>query len=509
MSSGGGSHRKPEGAEDGLPGYVREQDVEKGAKQGENQEGSMDGQQDLDSNVVDWDGPNDPANPLNWPSLKRWLHITYVSLFVLYANLASTMFAPGAAELVREFHVTSSTVAAFTVTIYVLGMMVGPLFLAPLSEMYGRLVIYHVSLVVYLAFTLGCALSTNISMFLAFRFLAATASAGPLTIGGGTIADTTPQNKRGVAMAAYILGPLLGPIGPVVGGFVSQSIGWRWTFWIILIMTGSLGLASVIFLRETNATVLLQRKTDRLRTETGNVKLVSKLDLKLSPREILIRSIVRPIKMGIFSPITLLLSLYGGMVFGLIFLLFTTFPSVFEGQYGFSAGTSGLAYLGMGVGMICGLVCFTVLADKLLGQGSGSKVARPEDRLILMKWFAPITPLGVFIYGWTAYYKVHWIVPEIGTFFIGFGALFVLLPAQTYLVDAFGPTAAASAIAANVVIRSPFGAFLTFAAPPLYANLGLGWGNSVLAFICLAFTPVPWLFYHYGEYLRTHFPIDV
>lgn len=213
--------------------------------------------------------------------------------------------------------------------------------------------------------------------------------------------------------------------------------------------------------------------------------------------------------MAIFSPITLLLSLYGGVLFGLVFLLFTTFPSTFEGQYGFSPSTAGLAYLGLGIGMICGLLLFSVMSDKLLGQGTGSTVAKPEKRLILMKWFAPITPIGCFIYGWSAYYKTHWIVPEIGTFIIGVGGLFVLLPSQTYLVDAFGPQAAASAMAANVVIRSPFGAFLTFAAPPLYANLGLGWGQSVLGFICLAFTPVPWLFYHYGEYLRTHFTVKL
>ncbi|XXG99865.1 hypothetical protein Hte_006206 [Hypoxylon texense] len=463
-----------------------------------------------DPNVVDWDGPDDPANPLNWSALKKGLHVAYVSLFVLYANLAATMFAPGAAELIQEFGIASSTVGAFTVTIYLLGYMFGPMFLAPLSELYGRLIIYHVCGVFFIGFTLACALSRNTGMFLAFRFLAGTASAGPLTIGGGTIADVTPQEKRGMAMAGYIVGPLLGPtIGPIIGGFVSQDLGWRWTFWIILILSGSLSLAAILFLRETNATILLQRKTERLRKETGNTKLTSKLALKLTPGELLTRSIVRPAKMIIFSPVTLLLSMYGGLLFGLIFLLFTTFPSVFESQYSFSPSIAGLAYLGLGIGMICGLIGFSLLSDKLLGQAGGGTVAKPEKRLILMKWFAPVTPIGCFIYGWSAYYRTHWIVPEIGTFIVGFGGLFAILPAQTYLVDAFGSEGAASAIAANVIIRSPFGAFLTFAAPPLYKNLGLGWGNSVLGFITLAFTPVPWLFYHYGEYLRTHFKVNL
>jgi hypothetical protein len=189
-----------------------------------------------------------------------------------------------------------------------------------------------------------------------------------------------------------------------------------------------LGVASFIFLRETNATVLLQRKTQRLCKETGNTKLVSKADLKQTPRQMLIRAIIRPTKMLIFSPIVLFMSLYGVMLFGLIFLLFTTFPFVFKGQYGFSPGIAGLAYLGLGIGIIFGLVLFAVLGDKLFGQEKGGTVARPELRLILMKWFAPITPLGCFMYGWSSYYKTHWIVPILGTFIIGLGSLFVVIP---------------------------------------------------------------------------------
>lgn len=223
----------------------------------------------------------------------------------------------------------------------------------------------------------------------------------------------------------------------------------------------------------------------------------------------LVGAIVRPLKLLVLSPIVLLISLYGGIMFGLIFLLFTTFPAVFTDQYGFSAGTSGLVYLGLGLGMMLGLVLFTRLSDRLLGAAKNADgtpaAARPEDRLILMKWFGPITPLGLFLYGWSAKYALHWIVPILGTFVVGLGSLFVLIPGQIYLVDSFGVQGAASALAANMLIRSPFGAFLNLVAAPLYSRFGLGWGNSVLGFICLAFTPVPWLFHRYGETLRTRF----
>jgi MFS family permease len=226
-------------------------------------------------------------------------------------------------------------------------------------------------------------------------------------------------------------------------------------------------------------------------------------------RQMLKGAIVRPLKMLVFSPIVLLISLYGGILFGLIFLLFTTFPSVFGGTYGFDAGMAGLTYIGLGLGMVLGLVLFGILSDKLLGQKKGETTTKPEDRLILMKWIGPITPLGLFMYGWSAHYQTHWMVPILGTFIVGLGSLFIVIPGQIYLVDSFGTEAAASATAANLLVRSPFGAFLVLAAAPLYERLGLGWGNSVLGFICLAFTPVPWLFHRYGEGLRLRFPVKL
>lgn len=75
------------------------------------------------------------------------------------------------------------------------------------------------------------------------------------------------------------------------------------------------------------------------------------------------------------------------------------------------------------------------------------------------------------------------------------------MPAQVYLVDAFGPYAA-SALAANTVLRSLFGTFLPFAGPQMYETLRPGWENTLLGLLGLAFAPVPWLFYSYGEQMR-------
>lgn len=107
----------------------------------------------------------------------------------------------------------------------------------------------------------------------------------------------------------------------------------------------------------------------------------------------------------------------------------------------------------------------------------------------------------MFIYGWTADKHVFWIVPIIGTGLVGLGLLATFMPIQTYLVDAF-TVYAASALAANTVLRSLMGALLPLAGRQMYATLGLGWGNSLLAFIALGLCPIPIIFYKYGERIR-------
>jgi multidrug resistance protein len=120
--------------------------------------------------------------------------------------------------------------------VYILGYAAGPLFIAPLSEMYGRAPIYHISNVFFLIFTIGCAVSNSLNMLIVFRLLAGVAGSTVITIGGGTFGDLFSAAERGPAMAIWAMGPLLGPIiGPVAGGFLAEAAGWRWVFWVITI----------------------------------------------------------------------------------------------------------------------------------------------------------------------------------------------------------------------------------------------------------------------------------
>lgn len=117
-----------------------------------------------------------------------------------------------------------------------MGTAVGPLLLAPLSELRGRRIVYNLANLGFCASTVGCALSPTLGGLVALRFLQGAAASCSINNGGGTIADIVPTHRRGAAMSFFSMAFMLGPvIGPVVGSYLAAAAGWRWVFWLLLI----------------------------------------------------------------------------------------------------------------------------------------------------------------------------------------------------------------------------------------------------------------------------------
>jgi len=188
-----------------------EKDIEKGhdtatissADEAENEDNSP----SPDPNIIDFDGPSDPENPLNWPSSKRWGMIALISAITFLTPLASSQFAPGVPDVMRDFNSTSDLLSGFMVSVYVLGFAFGPLIIAPLSEMYGRLPLYHCCNFFFIVFTIAAAVAGGMAQFVVFRFFMGCFGGAPMVLGGGTIADLIPREQRGTAMAVWMMGP--------------------------------------------------------------------------------------------------------------------------------------------------------------------------------------------------------------------------------------------------------------------------------------------------------------
>ncbi|KAJ9609089.1 hypothetical protein H2200_006860 [Cladophialophora chaetospira] len=399
----------------------------------------------------------------------------------------------------EDFHNTSTILTTFSVSVYVLGYAIGPLFLSPLSEMYGRQIILNIATIHFVLWQIGCALAPNISALIVFRLLSGMGGSACLTLGGGAIADMFEKENRGKAMSIFTFGPLFGPVlGPVAGGFIAQQVGWRWVFWTLLIAAGSCTAVILILYRETNPTILIRRKTHRLGQQLSRTDLRSCYEVTSaarSPASIMIFALARPLRMLCRSPVIGPLAIYLALIYGCLYLLFTTVTLVFQKTYHWTPDLAGLSYLGLGLGTMCGQILFGLTSDRLLLKlvSRNNGVYQPEMRLSMCLLYACFVPVSFFWYGWSIQAQVHWILPIIGLWPFGFGMIGIFMSIQTYVVDAY-PMFAASGIAAITVTRSFFGAFLPLVGPPVFDTLGYGWGNSLLGFITLALVPIPVLF---------------
>ncbi|KAM0819225.1 putative Major facilitator superfamily (MFS) profile domain-containing protein [Seiridium cardinale] len=461
---------------------------------------------DLDEGIVGWEGQDDPEMPLNFPMWKKWMLVGLLAAITLLTPFASSILSPGISKLDEEFGNDVTIIGSMTVSIYLLGYVVGPLFLAPLSEIYGRKPVLGAANVFFCVWQIGCALAPNIATLIVFRFFSGLGGAGCLTLGGGVIGDMFQPDRRGFAMGIWTLGPLFGPtVGPLVGGFVADSIGWRWDFWIVLIIAVIITVLIEFLNKETSHRKLIDVKTARLKKELGRDDLRSCYDNSqhLSATRTMANGLTRPLKLLFLSPLVFFVSLYIAFVYGVLYLLFTTIPTVFEETYGFELRLTGLVYLAIGVGNLISWAIVTLYSDKSvvrLARANGG-VFEPEMRLKISISFSLFLPVTLFWYGWCAYYKTHWIATILSLLPYGLGTVGIFLPLTTYIVDSY-PMYAASAIAATTVLRSLFGALLPLAGPPMYQSLGLGWGNSLLGFICVAMIPLPIFFYKFGLKLR-------
>lgn len=414
------------------------------------------------------------------------------------------MFAPAIQQVMETYKSSNPLLASFVVSVWVLGYAVGPLFLGPLSELYGRLPVYLVCNTLFTVFNICTAVSPSLPALVVFRFFAGTFGGCPITIGAGTFGDLIHPRSRGKIIAIWSLGPILGPvIGPIAGGYLGESVGWRWICWTLAIASGVGTLASFVFQEETYPPTLLERKCKKLKKETGNQKLRTNMNVDRKPSQVFGRAIIRPLKLLFLSPVVSILSIYMGIVYGFMYLLFTTFPLVFQVQYGFRTGAIGLSYLGLGIGSIIGLGVAGYVSDKLYRKKSIDGSWVPEVRIIPLIPSAFLIPAGLFWYGWTADYKTHWILPEIGTVVIGIGINIVMMCISTYFIDAH-PRFEASATAACTAVRSLIGALVPLFGRSMYKAMSLGWGTSLLGFLTLAMAPLPWVFYKYGERIRTN-----
>lgn len=464
----------------------------------------------IDPELVTWDGKDDPEFPRNWSMASKCLHTAIVSIYTLIPPMSSSVCSPAMPAIAKDLHMNSQFLESFSVSIMVLAWALGPIIIAPMSESdkIGRRWVLNISVWISFIFNLACAFAKTTTQLCIFRFLGGLGGAAPLNVGAGTIADLWDDRGRQFAMAAYSISPSIGPvISPIISGFVVQNTHWKWVFIVLAILNGVVAAVGTLLFRETYSPKLLSLKAKKLRKETGNTHLHTIFEIANGETtyEKVVNTVTRPLQLLVSHPMVFGLGSFMAFIYGFMYLMVVTFPGVFEDNYGFSVGISGLMFVPMGIGYVLGIGFWTWLIDyfyiKLTERNNG--VSEPEYRLPCLCFAGIGIPVGLIWYGWSAQKELHWIMPAIGSAIFAFSYIPVFQTIQNYLID-MNTRLSASSIASCSIYRSVFGFALPLAANPMYQRLNYGWGNTMCALIAFALgIPFPIFCLLYGQRLRS------
>ncbi|KAL8669475.1 MAG: hypothetical protein Q9168_005937 [Polycauliona sp. 1 TL-2023] len=457
--------------------------------------------------IVTW-LDSDGRNPYNWLISKRAFITCCISASSLAASLSSSAYTGSGKEVEHQFHV-NSVVVTLGLSLFVLGFALGPILFAPLSELYGRQPIFITTYGALVIFNAGATGSTNIQTLLVLRFFAGVAGSSPNINAGAQVADMFGPRLVGLAISLFVVAPFIGPaLGPIIGGYIGGNVGWRWVEGFLAFFTGAMWLLCTLVVPETYAPVLLRKRAQTLtNTSQPPAIYVSQLDLKdgcrTSITTVFGKYLGRPWILLFNEPIVLSLSIYWAIVYGTLYMFFDAFPIVYQEQRHWTEGEGGLAFIGVGLGMVFGVV-YAVPENfrylRVLARAA-TKTVPPEERLRPAMVGTPWIPIALFWFAWTNYSNLPPYASIAAGIPFGFGMVIVYLSITNYLVNSY-TIFSASALAANGILRSLFGfAFPLFAAP-MYHRLGIHWASCIPAVLALVCVPFPFVLFNYGAAIR-------
>ncbi|KXH47513.1 major facilitator superfamily transporter [Colletotrichum simmondsii] len=331
------------------------------------------------------------------------------------------------------------------------------------------------------------------------------------TMGSGVLADCWKPEERGKGIAFMQFAPVLGlAVGPIAGGYISQYATWRWTFWSVVILNFTVQVIAFIFLRETYAPRLLHLKAKRLRNLYNDSAIKTEWEKQERTLAVILRtSLSRPWIMLATQPIIQSLAPYQAFNFGLLYLIISSFPKLWEHYYGMHKGQASLNYISIAVGALIGVLISAPTMDMIyqrLKQRRGiekNEKGVPEFRIPLMVPPSLLTPCGIILFAWTAQNKMHFMLPNVGIAITIGSSMVSYQCISAYIADCYA-LHTASASAACCFMRSMFAFAFPLFVPALFRNLGYGLGGSLLAIIAVVIgVPAPLLLWRYGAKLRT------
>ncbi|KAG6354279.1 hypothetical protein INS49_004884 [Diaporthe citri] len=417
----------------------------------------------VSEDMVNWYDDNDQDNPQNWSLRKKIFVLSQIMLLNFSVYIGSSIIVPAEPRMMEMWGISQQS-ASLSLSMYVLGYGVGPMFFSPISEMprMGRNTPYITSLFLFVMMTVGAATVNNFPGLVVFRFLQGLVGGPVLATGGASATDLFSMVKGAYAVSAWSASGFAGPaLGPMIAAFAVAESTWRWPMYETLILNGFTFTLLLFFLPETNPDTILLQRAQRLRKLTGNSKLRSDSEIRQGEMHVLRtmgRYLTTPFKITVQDPSIAFIHIYTALTYAIYWFIYEPYT------------------LKHGIGV-------------------------PETRLVPGIYAAAAAPTGVFIFAWTARPEIHWMVPTIGVVIYSVAQLILLNFIFIYLPTSY-PRYAASLFAANTFLRSALACAAVHFSHPLFENLGIGAGCSVLGALtgaCFFGIVALW---HYGPQLR-------
>lgn len=426
---------------------------------------------------------SDLDNPRNFSRLRKWTIVGAITLIDLSVSWGASGYSPAQTSFIADFAI-SERLGVLGLSLYVLGLALGPMTIAPLSEHYGRTMLYVVPYGTYLLLLAGTATVQTLAGFLALRFFSGVFASVTIANFGGTIADLWPRHEVGVAMSIFLWAAVCGsPSGYFLLSFVAQYKGWRDVFWALLGVCGGLWVVLVVVLvggdNETRHSVLLRRRARRMNAQrhgSHEVEVPEEMKKK-SLQQLFGVTLSRPFRFLATEPIVVFAATYNGYLYGLSFLFNGAFSLIFGAKgYGFDTIGVGSCFLGLVLGISLGPFInlwqehhyqtrIRSAGSRTQSDNNGNTAHHehlpniPEARVQLGKLAAVLLPISLLWFAWTSppQYAIHWITPVLATVLFGYSFYTLILMSYLYVEDSF-MVYSASALAGVGLARNLAGA---------------------------------------------------
>ncbi|KAI1775738.1 MFS general substrate transporter [Hypoxylon cercidicola] len=453
------------------------------------------------------------------PSIIRWI-IFMNSMSAFISPITANIYFPAIPTLSRDLGVSVGQIN-LTLTTYMIFQGLAPTFFGDFADAAGRRPAFIVAFVIYFGANVGLALQRNYAALLVLRMLQSGGSSGTLALVYAVVADIAPSSERGKYLGIVGAGLTVGPaLGPVIGGLLSQYLGWPSIFWFLCIVTIVWIIPYVLTVPETGRKVV---GNGSIAPQGWNMTLIDYIQFRRQAR-------YRPSsqerqKIRFPNPFNTLAVLrnkemalvlfYNALVYIGFMTVTSTLASQFSDIYHYNDIQLGLCYLPIGLATTVASISNGYIADwnyRRIAKKMGITINRkrgndlrgfPIEKARLQLAYPYLMGGAVVLigYGWALHYETHVAVPLVLSFFIGYLVTGPFQIINMLIVDLY-PGAPATATAANNLCRCLSGAVATALIQDIINAWGRGWAFTFLALLFAAFSPSLLVLQKYGPRWR-------